>query len=212
MAYATGSRLDEDDDLPASMGERVWEAWRDMPASTRRLIAEQPTEGRLLFYVILSDMVFFLSWTMKTVLAPTAAAQGRMPLEMAGYMAVAFLMRTAVLYLFAAGAFAVCATAGGSGSWRDTRVAVFWGALVSAPFGFLAASLTVALAVGERSLPALGDPVLALPTYYVGLVPFLWFIAAGLAAAHGWKKTSWPFLGLSAGTVALSLMAVYLSA
>lgn len=211
MAYVTGSRLDEDD-LPASMGERMLEAWRDMSASTRRLIGERPTEGRILFYVVISDMVFFLSWTMKTVLAPTVAAQGQMPLEMAGYMVVAFLMRTAVLYVFAAGAYAVCAAAGGAGSWRDTRIAVFWATLVSAPFGFLAAILTVGLSMGERSFAALGDPMLALPTYYVGLVPFLWFIAAGLAAAHGWSRIAWPFLVLSAGTVALSLLAVYLSA
>ncbi|SDW30971.1 hypothetical protein SAMN05444336_101662 [Albimonas donghaensis] len=210
MAYVTGSRLDED--LPPSLGERVLEGWRDMRASTKRLIAEAPSEGRLLFYVVISDMVFFLSWTMKTVLAPTAAAQGQMPLEMGAYMVIAFLMRTAVLYVFAAGAYALCALVGGSGSWKDTRIAIFWGTLVSAPFGLLAASLTVGLSLGERSIPALGDPILALPTYYVGLVPFLWFISAGLAAAHGWVKTSWPFLALSAGTVALSVLAVYLSA
>lgn len=209
------SRIDlpemEEDDLPRSMNARILEAWRDMPASVERLISENPSEGRLLFYVILSDVIFFLSWTLKTVLAPTSAAVAQLPVDMGLWLLIAFLMRTACMYIFAAGAFVVLHVAGGAGSWRDTRAAIFWGALVSAPFGLLAAFAAVAMAAAERSLPGLADPLYALPPYYLGLVPFLWFIAAGLASAHRFRSIAWIFLALSTGTVALSFVGVYLA-
>ncbi|MDF2232556.1 YIP1 family protein [Albimonas sp. CAU 1670] len=202
----------EEDLGPATMSGRVLEAWADMQASTRRLVSENPSEGRLLFYLILSDLVFFLSWTIKGVLAPTSAAAAVMPLQMGGILLVGFLMRTAAMYVLAAAAFAACRVAGGRGSWRDTRAAVFWGALVSSPFGFLAAVIAVGMVRAETLWPALGDPMFALPPYYIGLVPFLWFIAAGLAAVHGMARVGWIFLILSTGTVALSVLGVYLSA
>jgi hypothetical protein len=211
-AYLTAqSSAWEEDDRPVTMNGRILEAWRDMPTSAARLISENPSEGRLLFYVMLSDVVFFLSWTLKTVLAPTSAAVAKLPVEMGGWMLLAFLMRTAVMYVFAAGACGALRLAGGTGSWRDTRAAVFWGALVSAPFGLLAAFMGVLFAHGERSLPALADPLFAIPPYYLGLVPFLWFIAAGLGTAHGFSRVGGIFLALSTGTVALSWMGVYLA-
>ena len=202
----------EDDIGPATMSGRVWEAWLDMQASTRRLVSENPSEGRLLFYLILSDLVFFLSWTIKGVLAPTSAAAAVMPIQMGGILLVGFLIRTAAMYVLAAAAFAACRIAGGRGSWRDTRAAVFWGALVSAPFGLLAALVAVAMRHGEHIWPAIAEPVYAMPPYYIGLVPFLWFIAAGLAAVHGMARVGWIFLILSTGTVVLSILGVYLSA
>ncbi len=202
---------DEEDYGPATMSARVLEAWRDMEASTRRLLSQNPGEGRLLFYVILADMVFFLSWTAKTVLAPTSAAAAQMPLNMGGWILAAFLMRTAGMYVLAAAAHAVCRLSGGSGSWRDTRAAAFWGGLVASPFGLLASALAVLLAQGERSMPALADPIFSLPPYYIGLVPFLWFIAAGIATAQS-LRVGWIFLMLSTGTVALSILGVYLTA
>lgn len=202
---------DEDDCGPATMSARVMEAWRDMDASTRRLISENPGEGRLLFHVILADMLFLLSWTVKTVLAPTSAAAAQMPLNMGAWILGAFLMRTAAMYVLAAVAFALCRALGGAGSWRDTRAATFWGGLVAAPFGVLAAALAVLLAHGERSTPALADPIFSLPPYYIGLVPFLWFIAAGIATVQS-LRVGWIFLMLSTGTVALSILGVYLTA
>lgn len=208
----TPSALLADDDLPLTMNERILEAWRDMPASTRRLLDESPSEGRLLFYVVLSDVVFFLSWTLKTLLAPTSAALDKLPTDMGAWLLVAILFRTASLYVFAAIASAVAAAFGGRGSWKDTRAAIFWGALVSAPFGLLAATLGVLLSRGEATIPALADPIFALPPYYVGLVPFLWFIAAGIATAQRFARVGWTFLALSVATVAFSLCGVYLSA
>ena len=195
----------------ASMPGRIREAWLDMPGSTRRLLAENPSEGRLLFYVIASDMVFFLSWALKTLLAPTAAAAAALPLHIGLWLIAALLLRTLSLYAFAALARTVGRAFGGTAGWREARAGVFWGALVAAPFGLLAALLGLAVAAAEPAHPFLGAPVFALPPYYIGLVPFLWFVAAGLATAHGFARGAWTFLALSTGTVALSLAGVYLS-
>lgn len=204
-------RPEPEDDLPLTMNARILEAWRDMPASTRRLIAERPSEGRLLFFVILSDVVFFLSWTLKTLLAPTAAAVAAMPGDIGVWLLVAIFLRTACLYILAALAAGACAAAGGRGTWKDTRAAIFWGALVSAPFGLLAAVLGLLLNRGETAFPALSNPLFALPPYYIGLVPFLWFLAAGIATAQKFERVGWTFLALSVATVALSAFGVYLS-
>ncbi|MEO1687047.1 MAG: YIP1 family protein [Pseudomonadota bacterium] len=199
------------DEAPPSMNGRILEAWRDMGASTRRLMSENPSEGRLLFFVIVSDIVFFLSWTLKTILAPTSAAVAQLPLDVGLWLLAAIFLRTAALYVFATLATAACQLSGGRGSARDTRAAIFWGALVSAPFGLAAALLGVLLSHGERIAPALQTPLVALPPYYLGLVPFLWFLAAGLAEAHRLERTSVVFLALSVATVALSFFGLYLT-
>lgn len=211
MTASRHSRLDEDDDLPPSLPERIAEAWRDMPAATRRLLAEHPPEARLLVFVILSDLAFFLSWTLKTVLAPSSVAAAALPLNIALWLMAALLLRTLCLYAFAAVARIACTAFGGIGDWHATRVAVFLGALVAAPFGLLAAALAVALSAAEPHVPLFANPLFALPPYYIGLVPFLWFISAGLATVHGFARTGWTFLALSVATVALSLVGVYLS-
>lgn len=211
QAYRHAADMTADLDYPLTMNDRMVEAWRDMAASTRRLLDENPSEGRLLFYVIASDIVFFFSWSLKTLLAPTSAAVAQLPVDIGLWLLLAILTRTGLLYAFATLAAAACQVAGGTGSARDTRAAVFWGALVSAPFGLMASILAVALSRGEQFLPALQNPIFTLPPYYLGLVPFLWFIAAGLAEAHGFRRPSLVFLCLSVATVALSFWGLYLS-
>ncbi|MEM6438635.1 MAG: YIP1 family protein [Pseudomonadota bacterium] len=196
---------------PLTMNDRLLEAWRDMAVSTRRLLDENPTEGRLLFYLILSDVVFFFSWSLKTLLAPTSAAAAQLPIDIGLWLILAILTRTGALYALATLATAAAQLAGGRGSARDTRAAVFWAALVSAPFGLMASVLAVILSRGEQAVPALQNPVFTLPPYYLGLVPFLWFIAAGLAEAHGFRRPPLVFLALSLGAVALSFWGLYLS-
>jgi len=200
-----------DVETPPGMNARILEAWRDMSVSTHRLLSEDPSEGRLLFYVIASDIVFFLSWTLKTILAPTSAAVAQLPLHVGLWLLGAIFLRTALLYVFATLATAACQLAGGQGSARDTRAAIFWGALVSAPFGLAAALFGVLLSHGERIAPVLQNPLFALPPYYLGLVPFLWFVAAGLATAHRFERVSVMFLALSVATVALSGFGLYLT-
>lgn len=191
------------------LAERVGDGWRNMRASTRRLLRENPSEGRLLFYVLVSDMVFFISWSLKTLVAPASIAGGLLSPDHVGLLMVAALMlRTALMYVFSAVVFGVTRTAGGAASFRDTRAAVFWGAFVSAPFGLFAALIACILASWEPSFPALANPLLQLPVYWLGLIPFVYYISAGLAEANGFRMTAPTFMVLSAFALGLTIVAL----
>jgi hypothetical protein len=192
--------------------ERVVDSWRDMGAAARRLIDEEPSEARLLFYVMFSDIIFFLSWTIKTVVAPTEAAAQKLPIQIGLWLVLALLARTTIMYLFAGFLKLLSQVFGGQGGWYETRVAVFWGALVAAPFGFLAAMITVGLSYVEDLAPMLQNPLVAMLPYYLGLLPFLWFISAGVAEAQKFTRVSTLFSFLSFGAIALTLGGIYLSA
>jgi len=176
---------------------RVLLAWYDMHASTRRLILEKPSEARMLFLLLWSDLAFFLSWTLKAVVVPNETGLSLISVEIGLLFLVAMVLRTAAMYVFAMVAGAIARLFGGRGTWRETRIAVFWGAFVSAPFGVIAALLSVAFANLEASFPIFGAAWISQPPYYLGLVPFVWFISAGIAKAHGFNKTSPIFLVLS---------------
>ena len=177
--------------------ERITDAWRDMRASTRRLILEQPSEARLLFYVLMSDMIFFLSWSLKTVVSPDAQAIDRVPFDIAFWLVIALFMRTSLMYLFSIVLGSCLRLMGGQASWRDTRTAVFWGALVAAPFGFLLAIVSVVFKALEPVLPVLGEDVIRILPYWISIMPFLWYISAGLAEAHGFRDATRVFVCLT---------------
>ncbi|WP_157966351.1 YIP1 family protein [Oceanibium sediminis] len=202
-----GGRLEEN---RAGLGDRIVDAWVDMRRSTRRLIEEKPSEHRLLFYVLLSDMIFFLSWSLKTVIAPVSGVQAQVPLEIAAWLIAALMLRTASMYAFSA-VITVCARmSGGTGSWRDNRAGIFWGALVAAPFGLLMAVVTVAMSFLEPVYPIFREDWVALPPYWISLVPFIWFISQGMAEANGFKKNSVSFLVMSGIALSAMLIAMFL--
>jgi len=178
----------------SSMLERIFDAWGDMRASSRRLIAENPSEGRLVFMVLLSDLVFFLSWCIKTVVAPMSSAADLIPIEISIWLVFALMARTAFMYMFSFVVFAVAKLFKGQGSWYKTRVCVFWAALVSAPFGFIAALVTVSMYGLEDYVPVFKEEWISLPPYWLGLIPFIWFISAGISEAHKFKNSSPVFM------------------
>ncbi|NNU80742.1 hypothetical protein HMH01_09865 [Halovulum dunhuangense] len=194
------------------LGARILEAWGDMRYSTRRLIEEKPSEHRLLFYVLLSDIIFFLSWSIKTVVAPVSGVREQVPLEVGFWLIAALLLRTASMYTFSGVLTLAARLFGGRGSWRDNRAGIFWGALVAAPFGFLMALVTVSMAYLEPHFPLLREDWVALPPYWISLVPFLWFISLGMAEANGFRRNAIPFLVMSAIALAGMLLAMYLRA
>lgn len=181
----------------ASLGDRIIDAWVDMRASTRRLVEEQPNEHRLLFYVLLSDMIFFLSWSMKTVIAPVSGVREQVPLEIAAWLVGALMLRTASMYLFSGVITFFARMFGGRGTWRENRAGIFWGALVAAPFGFIMALVTVSMSYLEPMYPIFREDWVALPPYWISLVPFLWFISQGMAEVNGFKRNSISFLVMS---------------
>lgn len=193
----------------SGLGQRVLDAWRDMRASTRRLLREKPGEGRLLFYVLASDMVFFISWSLKTLVAPSSLAGSVFTPDQLGLLMIAALMvRTALMYGFSGLVFLAARPFGGEASFKETRAGVFWGAFVSAPFGLMAAVLACLLASWEDVWPALANPALQLPVYWLGLIPFVYFISAGVAEANRFRMTAPTFMVMSAVALALTVAAL----
>jgi hypothetical protein len=178
----------------SSMLERIFDAWTDMRTSSRRLIDENPNEGRLVFLVLLSDLIFFLSWCIKTVVAPMSSAAHLIPLEISIWLVGALMARTAFMYMFSFVVYGFSKLFRGQGTWYETRVCVFWAALVSAPFGFIAALVTVSMYGLEEYVPLFREEWISLPPYWLGLIPFIWFISQGISEAHKFKNSSPVFM------------------
>lgn len=206
------------EDLPAStgivttgrnsLGNRISDSWRDMRKATRRLINENPAEPRLLFYVLMSDVVFFLSWSLKAIVKPSSIFLDKADPGIIGILLIAALLfRTSAMYFFSYLLFAGAKVFGGKGTWQETRCGVFWGALVAAPFGLLFAVITVCFTYLEPYFPVFGADWIALPPYWLSLIPFIWFISQGLAEAHRFKGNSVSFQIMSL----LSVVGLYLA-
>lgn len=199
-------------DYHASLGARILDAWLDMRRSTRRLIEECPPEQRLLFYVLLSDIIFFLSWSLKTVVAPVSGIREQVPMEVSLWLVGALALRTTAMYVFSGIVTLVARLCGGTGTWKENRAGIFWGALVAAPFGFLMAVVTVSMHFLEPVVPVIREDWIALPPYWISLVPFIWFISQGLAEANGFRKNAISFLVMSGLALAALVAAMYLRA
>lgn len=176
------------------MLERIIDAWIDMRSSSRRLIAENPNEGRLVFLILLSDLIFFLSWSIKTIVAPISSAAEYIPAEIGLFLVFALMVRTPCMYLFSLVVFGVAKLFRGKGTWYETRVCVFWAALVSAPFSFIAALLTVGMYGLEDYVPVFKEEWISLPPYWLGLIPFVWLISEGISESHKFKNSSPVFM------------------
>ncbi len=180
-----------------SLTYKVLFAWFNMSASVRGLVKAQPGEGYLLVLLLLSDMAFFLSWTMRAVIVPNDAGVSVISFEIGGLLLLSVFGRTAAMYLFAMLAGAVARIFGGRASWRDTRIAVFWAAFITAPFGVMAAILSVLFTNLELYYPIFGAGWIALPPYYLGVLPFVWYVSLAVARVHGFRKVSPIFLIMS---------------
>ena len=205
-------------ELEPVKGMSVWARMRlsylDMRAATRTLIDEDPTEPRLLFLVLMSDVIFFLRFGVRLVVSPSAAIEQTLPLPAAlgvGLIGI-LLLRTFTLYVFAALVSIVGRLLGGSGGFKDTRAAVFWGSLVSAPIGVLGALVGAAFANFESVYPILSTPVFAWPPLLIGVVAFVFFLSAGIAEAHRFARTSPVFIFFSVLTIVIVLGGMYLYA
>ncbi|GMG83586.1 hypothetical protein LNKW23_27990 [Paralimibaculum aggregatum] len=188
-------------------GMSVWARMRlsysDMRRTTRALIEEAPSEARLLFFVLLSDVIFFLSFGVRLIVSPSQAISEIMPVpaQLGTALLGIFLLRTVTLYLFSAVVCGICRAVGGSGTWRDTRAAIFWASLVAAPVGVLGAIIGAAFSNLEQTIPAFASPTVALPPVLIGVVAFVFFLSAGVAEAHRFARTSPVFIIFSVFTI-----------
>lgn len=182
---------------------RVLAAWAGLRASLRAELDHRPTEGRLLYYAVLSGLIWFLgraallAWGPLAPTYSTAEFRARLAAELVSSV----FFRTLALYALAAVAAAAARAAGGTGSWRDSRAALFWAALVAAP-AILAAHL---LSVLLTDLPGLAGAIAGM----LGALVFGWTAAQCLAEAHGFRS-GLAVLAAMAAAVAAFIGAIYL--
>ncbi|MEM9100632.1 MAG: hypothetical protein AAGC79_19165, partial [Pseudomonadota bacterium] len=114
---------------------RVLSAWGDLRASMRSLLDSGLTEARLLMIAMLSGLIWFLQEVMLYRLGERG--QGLAGDEVSAFLAAQFMaaifFRTLMLYAVAGVFGLILRKCGGSGGWAETRAAVFWAFLVTAP-------------------------------------------------------------------------------
>ena len=197
--------------LRPSVTVRIARSLFDMRKTTLELLAERPSEARLLLFVLLSDMVFVLSWSLKTLISPTATAAQSMGTGIALWLIVAIMLRTTAIYVMALIVGMVVKLFGGQASLKETRTGVFWGVFVAAPIGLLISEFAVLINAFEGRFPILGAESIQMMPYWLGLVPFVWFVSKGAAAANRIENAVPIFGVISAIAVALAVGVKYLA-
>ncbi|OUS08283.1 hypothetical protein A9Q96_02160 [Rhodobacterales bacterium 52_120_T64] len=174
----------EAQNLRPSVTVRLARSFFDMRATTEELLSERPSEARLLLLVLLSDMIFTLSWALKTLIAPTAAATSSMGSDVVLWLMVALMLRTTAIYALALVVGVVVKLFGGKATLFETRVGVIWGVFVAAPIGLIIAEFAVVINQFDGSLALLQSQGIQMTPYWLGMVPFVWFVSKGAAAAN----------------------------
>jgi len=187
---------------PARFARNVLGAWADLRGSMRAELAREPGEARLLYYAMLSGLLWFLGRAALLAWGPAAPVMPED--EFVGSVTAAFVgavfFRTLALYGLAGIAGLIARKAGGRADWRETRAAVFWAALVAAPVTLGATLLAVLLAdVPGEAAPA---------AQMLGAIAFAWALAHCLAEAHGFAR-AWAVLAVIAGLAVLAVALVY---
>jgi len=183
---------------------RVLAAWADLRGSLRFELDRAPSEGRLLYYAVLSGLIWFLGRAALTAwgpLAPTYPPE-EFRARLAAELVSSVFFRTLALYALAAVAGAIARAAGGTASWRDSRAALFWAALVAAP-AILAAHLLSVLLTG---VPGQAGAIAGT----LGALAFGWVTAQCIAEAHGFAS-GLRVLAAMAALVAAFIGAIYLA-
>lgn len=180
---------------------RVLGAWADLRGAMRLELDRDPSEGRLVFYAVLSQVVWLVGRLMDLAYGPLAPEvhSDVFALRAAGNTASLFF-GVLMLYGVAALAHAIARALGGTGSWRDSRAAMFWAALVAA-LPTLAAHLLALIAFGVPGRP---QQVAGM----AGALILGYVLARCIAEAHGfagfWRGFA-VVLGMAAVVVGLVL-------
>lgn len=181
------------------LARRAIAAWADLGASMRAELARAPRESELLFWVMLSGLLWFLGRAIILAAGP-AEATGVLGARIGAEFITSVFFRTLAFYAVAGIAGLIARRLGGRGSWRETRAAVFWAALVAAP-PTLAVTLFAALAGSTPEAPRVAADL-------GGGVLLAWAMARTLAEVHGFAS---PFrvLAVIVGVAVLLLAVPY---
>lgn len=180
--------LEETETTGASLGSRIVDSWKDMRSHTRGLINENLDEHRLLFYVLLSDIIFFVSFTIRALVSPFGYETAEVGLLAFKILVAVLLLRTIFMYVLSFVLQAGSKAVGGKGTWKETRVGVFWGALVAAPFEILLAGVGGMISKYGAGIPGLQSIGMEMAILLGGFIPLFWFVSLGMAEAQRFKS------------------------
>lgn len=201
----------EAEKLRPSVTLRVARSFADMKTTTQELISERPSEARLLMLVLISNMIFTLSWALKTLIAPTPAASASMGADVVLWLIVALMLRTTAIYTLALVVGGIAKIFGGKATMAETRVGVIWGVFVSAPIGLAIAIFGLIINEFESSVLILQSTGIQMTPYWLGVIPFIWFVAKGVAAANRIENSA-PIFGAIALVIVVIGYAIKLAA
>lgn len=163
---------------------RILRAHWDMKGATQAMLATRPGEERLVALILLASGVYFAGRVAALALTGTPELSGHVGAEFVSGV----LLRTLVFYAMAGLTGLVARAFKGEASWRETRVAVFWAAVASAPV-VAAATIASALLAGRDEL------ALAVEMAGQGFFGYAFCVAVALANRF---RTAWGVFGLTA--------------
>ncbi|PKP83712.1 MAG: hypothetical protein CVT80_12310 [Alphaproteobacteria bacterium HGW-Alphaproteobacteria-2] len=183
-------------------------SWWHIRRATARLLAAQPDEIFLLMLVTVSTLGAAIAWLIRAVIVPgpDGLVLTGLPLQT---LAAVIVGRFIGFYVLSAVLAAACRRAGGWGSDRDTRFAVFWAALVAMPIDVASALTLAALYALAAWFPLLGSAQSMQSFYWIGLLAFVWFLSGTLMQVHMFRSQSRVFLYLSLASLVAVLLALY---
>lgn len=177
-------------DAPRGLVARVLAAYPNVRASMARELAAGRDEPQLLAYVMGGAAVLFVASLPRIVVAPPAEVaamgeDGAFGFFLANLITFIFF---APLFLYGVAALAriVARAFGGTGGWRDTRLATFWALMVNAPVLLVAA-------LAGMMLRLTGAAGFADAVGMAAGLACAWVWSACLAEAHGFARV-WPVL------------------
>lgn len=120
---------------------RLLTAWMDLRVSMRSILDSEPGEGRILMFAMTHGVIVFAAYVLGVAAeaAPLPGDDMRLDAKVAAGFTAYIILRPLLLYAIAAGFRLALKGFGGTASWRESRAAVCWAAVVSAPVSFVLA-------------------------------------------------------------------------
>lgn len=173
---------------------RIAAAWASPGASWAREW-EEASEARLLAYAFGTCIFLVLGQIGAEIIRPTAAIGDDRQAWFAAQVFAGLSFFPLSLYASAALMRLIARGFGGSGSWRQTRLALFWSGFASGPLAAMTLVVGATFAAGDIARPLAG-------LAWAGL------LAPMLAAAHGFRpsRVAAVFILLAAGAFMLPLL------
>ncbi len=184
----------EPGDPPSRLGEggvfwRVLRAHWDMRGATKAMFAAHPGETKLFAMLMLACGIYFAARISGHMLTGASDLSARVGAEFVSGV----LIRALAFYALAALTCLVANAFGGEATWRDSRTALFWAALASAPLVF--ASTLIAMLVAHQHYVSMAVEL-------AGQAFFGYAFCVAVAMANKFRS-AWGVLGVTVAALAV---------